>query len=129
MPRESRSGSWIGSPSNRATRRCSSEGERPLAELLAAVRDVNGNAEAFARTAKTIATTSEFNLILMTEKPAVMKAAVAAAGFKRPLLYAATAGNLAEMGALAKEAGLPLAATSRRYALYGPCQPVARTAE
>ncbi len=76
---------------------------------LVAVRDVNGNAEAFARTAKTIATTSEFNLILMTEKPAVMKAAVAAAGFKRPLLYAAPAGNLAEMGALAKEAGLPLA--------------------
>ncbi|HQR24850.1 MAG TPA: hypothetical protein PK163_08700, partial [Steroidobacteraceae bacterium] len=27
------------------------------------------------------------------------------------------------------KAGLPLAATSRRYALYGPCQPVARTAE
>jgi acetyl-CoA decarbonylase/synthase complex subunit gamma len=76
---------------------------------LVAVRDVNGNAEAFARTAKTIATTSEFNLILMTEKPAVMKAAVEAAGFKRPLLYAATAGNLAEMGALAKESGLPLA--------------------
>ncbi|HSV94282.1 MAG TPA: acetyl-CoA decarbonylase/synthase complex subunit gamma, partial [Desulfobacterales bacterium] len=76
---------------------------------LVAVRDVNGNAEAFARTAKAIATTSEFNLILMTEKPAVMKAAVEAAGFKRPLLYAATAGNLAEMGALAKESGLPLA--------------------
>ena len=76
---------------------------------LVAVRDVNGNAEAFARTAKTIATTSEFNLVLMTEKPAVMTAAVEAAGFKRPLLYAATAGNLAEMGALAKEKGLPLA--------------------
>jgi acetyl-CoA decarbonylase/synthase complex subunit gamma len=76
---------------------------------LVAVRDVNGNAEAFARTAKTIATTSEFNLILMTEKPAVMKAALEVAGFKRPLLYAATAANLAEMGALAKENGLPLA--------------------
>ena len=76
---------------------------------LVAVRDVNGNAEAFARTAKTIATTSEFNLVLMTEKPAVMKAALEVAGFKRPLLYAATAANLAEMGALAKENGLPLA--------------------
>ena len=76
---------------------------------LVAVRDVNGNAEAFARTAKTIATTSEFNLVLMTEKPAVMKAALEVAGFKRPLLYAATAANLAEMGALAKEKGLPLA--------------------
>jgi acetyl-CoA decarbonylase/synthase complex subunit gamma len=76
---------------------------------LVAVRDVNGNAEAFARTAKTIATTSEFNLVLMTEKPAVMKAALEVAGFKRPLMYAATAANVAEMGALAKEKGLPLA--------------------
>ena len=76
---------------------------------LVAVRDVNGNAEAFAKTAKTIAETSEFNLVLMTEKPAVMKAAVAATKFKRPLMYGATAANLADMGALAKESGLPLA--------------------
>ena len=76
---------------------------------LVAVRDVNGNTEAFAKTAKTVAETSEFNLVLMTEKPAVMKAAVAATKFKRPLMYAATAANLAEMGALAKESGLPLA--------------------
>jgi len=76
---------------------------------LVAVADVNGNAEAFAQTAKTIAETSEFNLVLMSESPAVMKAAVEATKFKRPLIYAATAGNLAEMGALAKESGLPLA--------------------
>jgi len=60
-------------------------------------------------TAKTIAETSEFNLVLMTEKPDVMKTAVEATKFKRPLLYAATAGNLDAMGALAKETGLPLA--------------------
>jgi acetyl-CoA decarbonylase/synthase complex subunit gamma len=76
---------------------------------LVAVKDVNGNAEAFAQTAKTIAETSEFNLVLMSEKADVLKAAVAATQFKRPLLYAATAGNLAAMGALAKESGLPLA--------------------
>jgi len=75
---------------------------------LVAVKDANGNAEAFAKTAKTIAETSEFNLVLMTEKPAVMKAAVAATKFKRPLMYGATAANLADMGALAKESGLPL---------------------
>jgi len=45
----------------------------------------------------------------MTEKPEVMKAALGVTKFKRPLLYAATAGNLAAMGALAKESGLPLA--------------------
>jgi acetyl-CoA decarbonylase/synthase complex subunit gamma len=76
---------------------------------LVAVKDVNGNADAFAQTAKAVAETSEFNLVLMTEKPEVMKAALAAAKFKRPLLYAATAGNLAAMGALAMESGLPLA--------------------
>src|SRR5512143_58698 len=76
---------------------------------LVAVKDVNGNAEAFTKTAKAIAETSEINLVLMTDKQAVMRAAVAATQFKRPLLYAATAANLAEMGALAKESGLPLA--------------------
>ncbi len=76
---------------------------------LVAVQDTGKGAEPFARTAKTVAETSEFNLILMTEDPAVMKAGVAAAGFKRPLLYAATAANLDAMGALAKESGLPLA--------------------
>jgi len=75
---------------------------------LVAVKDVTGKAEAFAKTAKMVAETSEFNLVLMTEKPAVMKAAVAATKFKRPLMYGATAANLADMGALAKESGLPL---------------------
>jgi acetyl-CoA decarbonylase/synthase complex subunit gamma len=87
---------------------------------LVAVKDVNGNAEAFAKTAKTIAETSEFNLVLMTEKPAVMKAAVAATKFKRPLMYAATAANLAEMGALAKESGLPLAVKAGSVADLAP---------
>ncbi len=73
------------------------------------MRDANGKADAFAQTAKTVAETSEFNLVLMTEKPEVMKAAVEATKFKRPLLYAATASNLDAMGALAKETGLPLA--------------------
>jgi acetyl-CoA decarbonylase/synthase complex subunit gamma len=76
---------------------------------LVVVKDVNSKAEAFAKTAKTVAETSEFNVILMTEKVDVMKAGVAACKFKRPLMYAATEANLAEFGALAKENGLPLA--------------------
>ena len=87
---------------------------------LVAVKDVNGNAEAFTKTAKTIAETSEFNLVLMTEKAAVMRAAVAATQFKRPLLYAATAANLAEMGALAKQSGLPLAVKAGSVAELAP---------
>jgi acetyl-CoA decarbonylase/synthase complex subunit gamma len=38
-----------------------------------------------------------------------MKAGIAAAGFKRPLIYAATAANLAAMGELAKANDLPIA--------------------
>jgi acetyl-CoA decarbonylase/synthase complex subunit gamma len=77
-------------------------------ELLV-VKDAGTGADAFAATAKTIAETSEFNLVLMTEDMDVMKAGVAAAGFKRPLLYAATEANVDAMGALAKESDLPLA--------------------
>jgi len=76
---------------------------------LVALKDVNGDPGAFAKAAKKIAETSEFNLVLMTEDPGVMKAAVDACGFKRPLLYAATENNVDQLGALAKEKNLPLA--------------------
>ncbi len=74
-----------------------------------ALKDVGGDAAAFAKAAKTIAETSEFNLVLMTEDAAVMKAGIEACGFKRPLMYAATAANVEEFGTLAKENNLPLA--------------------
>ncbi|MCK5487328.1 MAG: acetyl-CoA decarbonylase/synthase complex subunit gamma, partial [Desulfobacterales bacterium] len=76
---------------------------------LVALKDVNGDKDAFANAAKKIAETSEFNLVLMTEDPGVMKAAVDVCGFKRPLMYAATDNNVDELGALAKEKDLPLA--------------------
>jgi acetyl-CoA decarbonylase/synthase, CODH/ACS complex subunit gamma len=76
---------------------------------LVALKDVNGNAAAFAAVAKKIAEESEFNLVLMTDKAEVMKAAVEGCAFKKPLLYAATAQNAEAMGKLAKEKGLPLA--------------------
>jgi acetyl-CoA decarbonylase/synthase complex subunit gamma len=76
---------------------------------LVALKDVNGNSAAFAAAAKKIAEESEFNLVLMTDKPEVMAAAVEGCAFKKPLLYAATAQNAEAMGKLAKEKGLPLA--------------------
>jgi acetyl-CoA decarbonylase/synthase complex subunit gamma len=76
---------------------------------LVALKDVNGDGAAFAAAAKKIAEESEFNLILMTDKVDVMKAAVDVCAFKKPLLYAATAQNADGMGKLAKEKGLPLA--------------------
>jgi len=76
---------------------------------LAAVKDVNGDAAAFAAVAKQIAETSEFNIILMTEDLGVMQAGVEAAGFKRPLMYAATEANADDFGQLALDNDLPLA--------------------
>ena len=76
---------------------------------LVALKDVNGDKDAFANAAKKIAETSEFNLVLMTEDPGVMKAAVEVCGFKRPLMYAATDNNVDDLGAMAKEQNLPLA--------------------
>ena len=76
---------------------------------LVALKDANGDAAAFAAAAKQIAETSEFNIILMTENVDVMKAGIEAAGFKRPLMYAATADNADAMGELAKANDLPLA--------------------
>jgi acetyl-CoA decarbonylase/synthase, CODH/ACS complex subunit gamma len=75
---------------------------------LIAVKDVNGDKDAFANTAKKIAETSEFNVILMSEDAGVMKAGVDACGSKRPLVYAATEANADDFGALAKDNDLPL---------------------
>lgn len=75
---------------------------------LVAVEDA-GDAKAFAQTAKMIAETSEFNLVLMSQNVDAMKAAVEATAFKNPLIYAATAATVDAFGELAKEKDLPLA--------------------
>jgi len=76
---------------------------------LVALKDANGDKDAFAKKAKTIAETSEFNLVLMSESADVMKAGIEASKFKRPLIYAATEANADDFGALAKDNDLPLA--------------------
>ena len=75
---------------------------------LVALKDVNGDGSAFAAAAKKIAEESEFGLVLMSESLDALKAAVDVSVFKKPLLYAATAENVEEMGNFAKEIGLPL---------------------
>ena len=75
---------------------------------LVAIKDVSGDAAAFGAVAKQVAETSEFNVILMSENVDVMKAGVEAAGFKRPLIYGATADNVDAMGALAQADDLPV---------------------
>jgi acetyl-CoA decarbonylase/synthase, CODH/ACS complex subunit gamma len=75
---------------------------------LVALKDADGDAAAFAAAAKKIAEESEFELVLMSDKVDVVKAGAESCSFKKPLLYAATADNVEEMGNLAKETGLPL---------------------
>ena len=74
-----------------------------------ALKDANGDKDAFAKAAKHIAEQSEFNLILMTEDKDVMQAGIEACKFKRPLMYAATEANADDFGQLAKDNDLPLA--------------------
>jgi acetyl-CoA decarbonylase/synthase complex subunit gamma len=76
---------------------------------LVALKDVNGDKVAFATLAKNIAEKSEFNLILMSENADVIAAAVETAGFKRPLIYAATDATADAFGKIALENNLPLA--------------------
>jgi len=75
---------------------------------LVALKDESGDKDAFAKAAQTIAETSEFNLILMSEDKEVMSAGVEVCKFKRPLIYAATEGNVDDFGQIAKENNLPL---------------------
>ena len=76
---------------------------------MVALKDVNGDGVAFATLAKLIAETSEFNLILMTESAEIMEGAVKTAGFKRPLMYAATSDTADAFGKIALDNDLPLA--------------------
>ncbi len=80
-----------------------------LCPELVALKDAKGDAKAFAAAAKKIAETSEFGLILMSDKVDVMKAGVEACAFKKPLIYAATADNADDMGQLALDNNVPLA--------------------
>ena len=74
-----------------------------------AVEDADGDAEAFASTVELAASGAGLPLILMSKDPEVMKAGLAKAEGRRPLIYAATKDNVAEMAALAAQHKCPLA--------------------
>ncbi|PIE64800.1 MAG: acetyl-CoA decarbonylase/synthase complex subunit gamma [Desulfobacterales bacterium] len=79
---------------------------------LVAVKDVNGDRDAFAALAKQVAETSEFNLVLMSEDDGVMAAGIDACRFKNPIIYAATEENADTFGRLALDSNLPLGVKS-----------------
>ena len=66
------------------------------------------DAAQFAAAAQLVADNCDLAILLMSEDPEAMKAAVAAVKDRKPLLYAATPDNAEAMAAVAKEAGCPL---------------------
>lgn len=78
---------------------------------LIAIKDSTGDANAFvALTKRVLDQAMDATLILMSDKADTLKAAAAACGERKPLLYAATADNAEAMAAVAKESQCPLVA-------------------
>ncbi|MEW6751476.1 MAG: acetyl-CoA decarbonylase/synthase complex subunit gamma [Candidatus Latescibacterota bacterium] len=80
-----------------------------LGAELVAVKETRGDAARFAAVAARVAG-SGCGLILASSNPQILAAALQVCGTRKPLLYAATASNVALVGALAKEHGCPVAA-------------------
>ncbi|MCX7912401.1 MAG: acetyl-CoA decarbonylase/synthase complex subunit gamma [Dehalococcoidales bacterium] len=77
---------------------------------LVALKGETGSPEKLAAlAAKAKQAAGNLNIILMSERPEVLGAALRACAEKKPLLYAATKDNIDAMISLAKEASLPLA--------------------
>jgi len=76
---------------------------------LVAIKDLGGDSGRFATLAKKVVDESDFCLALMSEDVGTMKVGIDASIERRPVIYAATKDNVDDMGALAKEKGLPLA--------------------
>lgn len=89
----------------------SSQFER-IAQLLradlVALKNSSGDASKFAALVKKISDSTDFPLILMSEKAEALKAALAHCADKKPLLYAAKKDNYESFASLAKENNCPL---------------------
>lgn len=79
---------------------------------MVAVKNDSGQAEAFRNAAAAAAQTG-LALILMSEDPAAIQAALSAVGSSKPLIYAATEANHAQMVELAKANDCPLVVKAR----------------
>jgi len=74
-----------------------------------ALENASGDVSSFARAVELVKAKSTLPLILMSEDPAAMEAALKVAGQDRPLIYAATPANWQAMADLAKRFSCPLA--------------------
>ncbi|MFP3868530.1 MAG: acetyl-CoA decarbonylase/synthase complex subunit gamma [Desulfobacteraceae bacterium] len=80
-----------------------------------AIKDVSGDAGKFADLVKQVMEKSDAAMMLMSDKPDVLKAGAEVAKERRPVLYAATPQNAEDFGKLAKELDLPLVAKADNY--------------
>jgi acetyl-CoA decarbonylase/synthase complex subunit gamma len=80
-----------------------------------AIKDVDGDAGKFAALVKKVMDKSDAAIMLMSDKPEVVKAGAEVAKERKPVLYAATPETADVCGALAKEMGLPLVAKADGY--------------
>lgn len=76
---------------------------------LAALKCVTGDAGRFESLVSRVKEQTAAGIILMAEDPGVMAAGLKACGDRKPLIYAATAGNVEAMAELAKQHECPLA--------------------
>lgn len=82
--------------------------EQMLKPRVVAVKAISEKAETFASAVRRAAEASRVPLVLMSDHPEVMKAALEVCSANKPLIYAATADNYEAMSALAKEYASPL---------------------
>jgi acetyl-CoA decarbonylase/synthase complex subunit gamma len=83
---------------------------------LVAVKNVSGDPAVFAGVAKAVSGKTNLALILMSEDPGAMEAAIKETAAFKPLIYAATAENYEKMAALAKEHDTALAVKGENLA-------------
>jgi acetyl-CoA decarbonylase/synthase complex subunit gamma len=75
---------------------------------LIAVKGESGDASKFAAVVGKVAQSTDAGLVLMSDDPDILAAGLKACADRKPLLYAATEGNMDKMAALAKENSCPL---------------------
>lgn len=79
---------------------------------MVAVKDTSGKADDFVALVEKVKEATPAALILMSESPEALSAAVKAVADRKPLIYAATEETADTLGELAKETGCPLAVRS-----------------
>lgn len=83
--------------------------EQMLKPRVVAVKAASGDAQTFAGAVKKIGEATKAALVLISDDPKIMKAALEICGANKPLIYGANSDNFNEMAALAKEYATALA--------------------